>query len=99
MHYIKEHPFTIDFAVIKVICNKLNLKISEIEKVIDSPDNTLKFAFEAFKRGAKIEGSDFKLTESDVEELLNESYGDFIYAFNADVLKMFSPSKKEEKKS
>jgi len=103
MNYIKykdqELPIAIDFAVIKTICNKLNMKLSDIENLIDSPASTEKLTFEALKRGAKLEGTEFSIKENEVEDILSETYGDFLQVFNKSVVQMFKPSAAEEKKS
>ncbi len=93
MHYIKDHPVTIDFSVIRAICGKLQIKLNEFEGIVNNPDNTLKLAVEAFNRGAKLEGKE-PLNEPQVEEILNKAYSEFIVVFTECVLEMFTPAKK-----
>ncbi len=98
MHYIKykeqDLPVTVDFAVIKTICAKLNLKLSQFEQIVDSPEQTEKLFFEGLKRGHKLEGKEMLIAEKDVEDILSASYADFLQIFNKSVLEMFTPSKK-----
>jgi hypothetical protein len=97
MHYIQDKPFVIDFAVIKSVCAKMQIDLSQFEKTIVNPDYTIVVVFEGLKRGAKLEGKPFDVTVDQIEELLNGEnvYGDFLEAFNEDVLKMFTSSKKK----
>jgi hypothetical protein len=98
MYYInyknQELPCIVDFVVIKNVCNKLNLKIGEIEQIINSPANTEIIFFEGLNRGHKLEGKELLLKESDCEDILSENYADFLDVFNQCVLKMFVPTKK-----
>jgi len=98
MYYIsfneQQLPIQIDFACIKNVCNKLNLKISEIELIVNSPANTEVLCFEALKRGHKLDSKELLIKESECEDVLSESYADFLKIFNDSVLKMFTGTKK-----
>jgi hypothetical protein len=100
MYYLKfdekELPFTIDFAVVKNVCAKHNMKLSEIEKSIENPELTASVVFEGLKRGHKLEGKEFSFSESQIDEVLSfeNNYGDFFAIFSTCVLKMFTPTKK-----
>ncbi len=98
MHYIESKqqqlPIVIDFAVIKIICAKLNLKISDFEQIVNNPTNTEILFFEALKRGHKLEGKEILVKESECEDILSESYPEFLKIFNDDILKMFTSKKK-----
>lgn len=95
MYFLKykeqDLPVIVDFAVIKNVCSKLNLKLSDFESTINNPEQTELIAFEGLKRGHKLEGVEFNLTEPDVENILSENYGTFLQIFSECVLKMFTP--------
>src|SRR5579864_8168795 len=97
MYYIdfkgQQLPVIIDFAVIKTVCNKLNLKMSDFEQIVNSPANTEIIFFESLKRGHKLEGKELLFKESDCEDILSESYADFLKIFNECVVKMFTGKK------
>jgi hypothetical protein len=97
MHYIGDKPFVIDFAVVKAVCVKLNINLTEFEQVIQNPVHSVSLFYEGLKRGAKLEGKVLDLSVEQAEELLliDGGYADFLFAFNEDVLKMFTPSKKK----
>jgi hypothetical protein len=100
MHYLnfkdQQFPLTIDFNVIKKICSRLQLKLTQFEQAIDNPEQTEVVAFEALKRGHSLENKEFTLKETDIEDILSEAYGQFLKAFTEDVLKMFSVSDKKK---
>ena len=91
---VNELPIMVDFATIKTITNKLNIKLSEFEKIVDDLSATEKLVFEALKRGHKLDGKELLIKESEVEDILSESYADFLQIFNKCVLQMFTPTKK-----
>ncbi|SKC53478.1 hypothetical protein [Ohtaekwangia koreensis] len=100
MHYIKfkeqELPIAIDFAVIKNTSAKLKITLQEFETAINDMEKTEVIAFEALKRGHKLENIPFNIKETDVEDILSEeqNYANFLHIFTQSVLKMFTPSKK-----
>jgi len=100
MNYIKynnqELPIAVDFAVIKNTSAKLKINLQEFEQAINDMEKTEVIAFEALKRGHKLDGKEFRITESDVEDILSQesNYADFLNIFSQSVLKMFTPSKK-----
>lgn len=100
MHYLEykneQLPITIDFGVVKAIAAGSNIKLSEFERTIENPDLTSKVCFEGLKRGHKLEGKAFSITETDVDDILSyeNNYGLFMVIFGEDVLKMFNTKKK-----
>lgn len=102
MHFLnykdKSLPLIVDFAVIKNVCSKLGIKLSEIEAVVDNPEQTQTLVFEALKRGHKLEGSELSISEQEVEDILSENYGTFLKIFSECVLKMFTPQASDNKK-
>jgi hypothetical protein len=100
MQYLKfnnqELPVVIDFSVIKNTSSKLKLSLQEFESAISDMEKTEVIAFEAFRRGHKLENIPFNLKETDVEDILSyeQNYADFLHIFSQSVLKMFTPSKK-----
>jgi hypothetical protein len=100
MHYINykesQLPFCVDFKVIKNVCAKLQIKLTQFEQAIDNPEQTEIICFEGLKRGHSIDSKEFNLKETDVEEILSESYGQFLKAFSEDVLRMFTIQDKKK---
>lgn len=92
-----DYPIVTDFSVIKNVCAKLNITLSQFEKVVDNPEHTVVVFYEALKRGNKLEGKPFEQDLQYAEDLLSHPgiYFQFLKAFSEDVLKIFSdPSKK-----
>lgn len=102
MHYLyykdQELPIQIDFAVIKVVCSKLGLKLSQFEQAIDNPEQTEVVVLEALKRGHKLEGKTFEYKDSEIEDILSVNYGEFLKVFSECVLAMFSTNHVDKKK-
>lgn len=100
MNYLKynnqELPLAIDFAVIKNVSAKLDISLQEFDSAINDMAKTEVIAYEAFKRGHKLENIPFNIKETDIEDILSEgsNYADFLRIFSESVLKMFTPSKK-----
>lgn len=94
MHYLKykdrELPLIVDFKVIKAVCAKLNLKLSQFEKAIDNPEDSEKVFIEALRRGHQLENIPYNIDDAEIEEILSSCYGTFLRCFTEDVLKMFA---------
>jgi hypothetical protein len=105
MHFIKykdqELPLVIDFAVVKAVCARLNTTLTQFEQSINNPEQAQIIAFEALKRGHKLEGKEFNIKESEVEDILSQPSGlaDFLIVYTEDVLKIFTPSNQSLKKN
>ena len=99
MHFVKykdqDLPVQIDFSVIKAVCSRLNIQLSNFEQVVNNPEQFETVVFEALKRGHKLDGKEFKLTAPEVEEILNECFADFLQVFTECVLKIFTPNSKK----
>jgi len=100
MNYLKykekELPIKIDFGTIKNTSAKLNLKLSQFELVLDNLDYTSVLFFESLKRGFKLEGKVFDISEAEAEEILAENYADFLMIVSQEVLKVFTPKSKQQ---
>jgi hypothetical protein len=101
MHFIKykehEYPIQIDFSVIKAVCSRLGIRLLDFEQVVNDPSQCEVVAYESLKRGHKLDGKEFKLSQEDAEEMLSESFADFLQIFTLCVLKIFTPSDKSKK--
>lgn len=102
MYYIehkgKDLPLVIDFYVLKTICSKLKITLKDIESIILDLEAAEQLFHEALKRGFKIEGKVFDLSDSDLEEIVNESFPDFVKIFGECITNVFVPKKKDKKK-
>lgn len=100
MHYInykeQELPVTIDFAVIKTVCSKLNITLSQFEKAIDNPEHLAVIFAEGLKRGHKLESKEFKYDDEQTLDIMCECVADFLLIFTQDVLKTFTPTSKKK---
>ena len=91
-------PIIIDFAVIKNVCAKLNIKLSDFERTIDNPEQTEVICYEGLKRGHRLEQKELTITEQEVEDVLSDNYGMFLKIFSECVLKMFTVPTEDNKK-
>ncbi|HYG03017.1 MAG TPA: hypothetical protein VD927_11275 [Chryseosolibacter sp.] len=101
MNYIKykeqELPCTIDFAVIKNVCAKGKLKLSDFESVLNDPTQIEVLFIEALKRGFKLEGKVFDISAEQAEDILAGSFADFLKIVSEDVLNVFLSSEAKKK--
>lgn len=95
LHYNdKKLPLIIDYSVIKKECVTQGIStLNDLNKLdLESFDALERLCFAALKRGHKLEGLDFTITEEDVEEIFSTCHGDFITILAECSAKVFAPT-------
>jgi len=101
MHFIqyqkKQLPIKIDFASITRTTNILKIDFHKYESVQRNGDHLLVAFIEALKRGHKLEGIPFELTEEECENILSESFGDFLAIFGEALFNFYLPTEQKKR--
>jgi len=80
----QERPIRFSYLALKDICNKCNLKLSEMNQLGTEIDHVGIIAYFGLKYGAKKIGDPFKYKVSDIEEWLdNEEFSKINEIFEA----------------
>jgi hypothetical protein len=91
----KEIPVIIDFAVIKQFQMKHKIKLSNFEEVVNDLQLTEELVKLAIRRGCKLESIEDEYSKN-AEDILSDSYAEFLEIFNESVTKMFVTKKSRE---
>lgn len=91
--------FVIDYASLKRTTKQLNIKVSDLDSVIDDFENSETLAFEAIKRAAQLNGETTSVKKGEIEDLLssNVNYSKLLQEFK-DAMPIIFKGKSDKKK-
>lgn len=100
MNYIKfkdkQLPIVVNFSALKKFQKQTKTPYNDIETIINDLDLITEMFWFALESGCYIDKITTPISKDEIDDVLNDSFGEFIKIYMEDVVKIFAPANKDE---